>query len=81
MILNLTNFNKFICCRHFKMKSIKNILNGTKKDAFMTSIDLKDGSYFVPVAAHHQKYLNFFTNEYLKFTCMSNGYGRHHENL
>ena len=47
----------------------------------MTSIDLKDGSYFVPVAAHHQKYLIFFANEYLKFTCMSNGYGPRHENL
>ena len=29
----------------------------------------------VPVAAHHQKYLNIFANMYLKFTCMSNGYG------
>ena len=27
MILNLKNFNKFICCRHFKMESIQNGLN------------------------------------------------------
>ena len=27
------------------------------------------------MAAHHQKYLKVFTNEYLKFTCMSNEYG------
>ena len=45
-----------------------------KKDAFGASVDLKDGFYSVPVAAHHQKYLKFFTNEYLKFN-MPNGYG------
>ena len=36
--------------------------------------DLKDAFYSKPVAAHHQC-LNFFENEYLKFTCMPNGYG------
>ena len=41
----------------------------------MASIDLKDPFYSVPVAAHHQKYLKVFANEYLKFTCMPNGYG------
>ena len=75
MILNLNNFNKFICFRHFKMESIQNVLNVTKKDAFMAAIDLKDAFYSVPVAAHHQKYLKCFANEYLKFTCMPNGYG------
>ena len=57
------------------MKSIKNVLNVIKKDAFMASIDLKDVFYLVPVAAHYQKYLTFFVNKYLKFTCMPNGYG------
>ena len=41
----------------------------------MASIDLKDPFYSLPVAAHHQKYLKVFANEYLKFTCMPNGYG------
>ena len=68
MILNLKNFNKFICYRHFKMESIQNVLNVIKKDAFMASVDLKDAFYSVPGAAHHQKYLKFFGNEYLKFT-------------
>ena len=45
------------------------------KDAFTVSVDLKDAFYSVPVAAHHQKYLKFFANEYLKFACMPNGYG------
>ena len=76
MILNLKNFNKFICYRHFKMESIQNLLNGIYKDAFMASIDLKDAFYFVPVSALHQKYLKFFANEYLKYICKQNGYAR-----
>ena len=41
----------------------------------MASIDLKDAFYSAPGIRHHQKYLVFFANEYLKFTCMPNGYG------
>ena len=44
------------------MQSIQNILNVIKKDAFMASFDLKDAFYSVPVAAHHQKYQEFFAN-------------------
>ena len=75
MILNLKNFNKFVCYGHFKMESIQKLLNVIKKDTFMASIDLKDAFYSVPVVEHHQKYLKFFTNGYLKFTCIPNGYG------
>ena len=73
MILNLKNFNKFICFRHFKMESIQNVLNAIKKDASMASIDLKDAFYSVPVAAHHQKHLKFFANNYLTFTLCQMG--------
>ena len=41
----------------------------------MASIDLKDAFYSVPVVVHYQKYLQLFTNEYLKFTYVRNGYG------
>ena len=41
----------------------------------MASIDLKDAFYSVPVVVHYQKYLQFFTNEYLKFTYVRNRYG------
>ena len=75
MILNLKNFNKFICYRNYKKELIQNVLNVIKKGALMAAIDLKDAFYSAPVAAHHQKYLNVFENDYLKFTCMPNGYG------
>ena len=57
------------------MDSIQNVLNVVKKDAFMPSIDLKDVFYSVPVAEHHQKCLKPFSNEYLKFKYIPNGYG------
>ena len=75
MVLYLKNFNKFICYRLFKIESIQNVLNVIKRGASMASVDLKDAFYSVPVAAHHQKYLNVFAKEYLKFTSMPNVYG------
>ena len=57
------------------MESIQNVLNVIKKHTFMASIDLKDAFYSVLVEAHHPKYLKFFANVYLKFTCMLNEYG------
>ena len=36
--------------------------------------DLKNAFYSVLVASHYQNYLKLFANQYLKFTCMPNGY-------
>ena len=44
----------------FQIESIQNVLNVIKRGASMASVDLKDAFYSVPVAAHHQKYLNVF---------------------
>ena len=52
MILNLKNFNKFICYRRFKMELIENLLNLIRKDTFMVSNDPKNAFYSVSVAAH-----------------------------
>ena len=47
-----------------------------RKDSFMASIDLKDASYSILVAARHRKYLTFFeTNEHRQFKFMPNRYG------
>ena len=50
------------------MESMQNVLNKIKKDAFMASIDLKEAFYSIPGAAHHQKYLKLYANEYLKLS-------------
>ena len=50
------------------MESMQNALNKIKKDAFMASIDLKETFYSILGAAHHQKYLKLYANEYLKLS-------------
>ena len=41
----------------------------------MTSIDLKDAFFSVPIHCTHQKYLKFTFDDLLQITCMPNGYG------
>ena len=44
LILNLKKFNNFVSYKHFKMESIDNVLDLIKPNAYMTSMDLKNGS-------------------------------------
>ena len=41
----------------------------------MTSIDLKDAHFLVPVDNDHQKYLKFMFGNFFQFTSVPNGYG------
>ena len=50
IILNLKSFNKCIPYQHFKMDTLKTVLNLIEKDCFLASLDLKDAYYSVPVA-------------------------------
>ena len=59
--------------KHFKMESINNVLNIIRPN--MTSIDLKDAFFSVPIHSTHQKYLKFTFDDLFQFTCMPNGYG------
>jgi hypothetical protein len=41
---------------------------------FMTSVDLKDAYYYIPIALQHQKYLKFIWRDKLYcFTCLPMG--------
>ena len=75
MILNLKTSNKFIDCNHFKIETLQNVLELIRTGVYMASIDLKSAFYSVPVYKNHRAYLTLFLEEYLKFVCMSNGYG------
>ena len=59
MILNLTNLSQHANKLHFKMDTLNTITKLVDKDCFMTSIDLKDAYYSVPIAAPYRKYLRF----------------------
>lgn len=76
MILNLKQFNKNITYKHFKMESIKTALDCIKKNCYMTSVDLKDAFFSIPMKESHQKFLKFEHNgQFYKFICMPMGYG------
>ena len=59
MILNLKKFYKFVNYKHFKMESINNILNIIRRSVYMTSIDLKNAFFSVPIHSTRPKYLKF----------------------
>ena len=52
-ILNLKYLNKHVTYNNFKMESI------IQSDCWMTSVDLRDAFYSVPIHKDHQKYLKF----------------------
>ena len=57
MILNLKQFNTHITYRHFIMESINPVIDIVRPNVYMTSIDLKDIFYSIPIHPEHQKYL------------------------
>ena len=57
------------------MESINNVLNIIRRNVYMSSIDLKDAFFSVPIHSTHQKYLKFTFDNLFQFTCMPNGYG------
>ena len=75
MILNLKKFNKFVNYEHFKMVSIKNVINLIQTNVYMASIDLKDAFFPGPVHVDDQELLKFNSDNLFQFTCMPNGFG------
>ena len=60
--------------RHFKMYNLQTALSMVRKDCYMSSIDLSDAYYSVPVTICDQKYLIFqFAGQLYKFVCLPDG--------
>lgn len=56
------------------MDTLKSIITLMKPNCFMSTIDLKDAYYSVPINEEHQKYLKFcWKGNYFKFVCFPNG--------
>ena len=74
MILNLKKINKDISYKHFKMDSLQSALQLVTPLCFMTSVDLKDAYYSVPIATSDRSYLRFWWRDVLyQFLAMPNG--------
>ena len=62
LILNLKKFNHFVRYQHFKMESLKQVIQLMKPGCFMASLHIHDAYYTVPIHSTHQKYLKFSFN-------------------
>ena len=58
-ILNLKPLNKFLVVDSFKMETLKNVILAVQPGEWLSSIDLKDAYFHVPVQQLHRKYLCF----------------------
>ena len=58
-IINLKGLNSHLEKIHFKMEHLPSILPLISKGAFMTSIDLTDAYFSLPIAKRSRKFLRF----------------------
>ena len=75
MILNLKKLNKVSEYEHFKMDTLKSVLNLIMPGIYMAKLDIKDAYYSVPIKDKDQKLLKFVYEGVLyKFVVLPNGY-------
>lgn len=73
-VLNLKKLNKFITTSHFQMEDLRTAIKLVSPGIYMTSIDLKDAFFLVPVDKSSRKYLRFiFNGQVYEFTCLPFG--------
>ncbi len=74
MILDLSDLNKYLEYYHFKMDTLDSAIKLISKDCYMTSIDLRDAYYSIPVAQEDRKFLKFAWNGQLyQYKVLPNG--------
>ncbi len=74
VIFNLKKLNESVSYHHFKLDTLQTAVQLVTPGCFMTSIDLKDAYYSIPISEDHQKYLKFYWRDVLyTFTCLPMG--------
>ena len=74
VIFNLKKLNESVTYHHFKMDTLETAIRLMRPGCYMTSIDLKDAYYTIPIAEEHQKYLKFIWRDQLcAFTSLPMG--------
>ena len=74
MILDLTEFNKWVPYEHFKMTSLQTAIQMLRPHCWMGSVDLKDAYYSVPMRQEVRKFLKFtWEGKLFQFVGMPNG--------
>ena len=65
VIFNLKKLNEAVSYHHFKMDTLETAIKLMRPGCYMTSIDLKDAYYSIPIAPEHQKFLKFVWKDQL----------------
>ena len=74
VIFNLKKLNESVSYHHFTMDTLETALKLMTENCCMTSLDLKNPYYSIPIAKEHQKNLKFVWNsELYAFTCLPMG--------
>ena len=73
-VINLKFLNEFVQYNHFKQETFKVVLDLLQKDDFLTSVDMEQAYFHIPIHAESQKFLKFYWNGHLyKFVCLCFG--------
>ena len=74
VIFNLKKLNESVTYHHFKIGTLETAIRLLRPGCYMTSIDLKDAYYSIPIAEEHQRYLKFIWRDQLyAFTSLPMG--------
>lgn len=73
-VINLRYLNDFIHYDHFKQETFKVVLDLLQQNDYLTSVDLQDAYFSIPIHEDDQKFLKFRWNGILyKFQCVCFG--------
>lgn len=73
-VLNLRYLNEFVHYDHFKQETFKVVLDLVQENDYLTSIDLQDAYFAIPIRVQDQKYLKIFWDGMLyTFVCVPFG--------
>ena len=74
VIFNLKALNDSVVYHHFKLDTLEVTLPLITPGCYMTSLDLKDAYYSIPIAPQHQRFLKFIWKGVLyQFRCLPMG--------
>ena len=74
VIFNLKALNQFVTYHKFKMETVESAIKLMSKCCYMSSIDLRDACYSIPIAPEFRKYLKFIWREQMfQFTALPMG--------
>ncbi len=61
-ILDLRDLNVFLKRLTFHMLRVADVIRAVNRNDWFITIDLRDGSYHIPIVAHHRRFLHFHVN-------------------